>query len=1281
MKQIEQIIFPLVKTHFPDFYQDEGPRFVDFVKEYYRWMNSEGEAINSSRNLLDYRNIDTTSQDFIKYFKNKYFLGIPVTSEANTRFLIKHASDIYKSKGTARGVQLVLQGLFNEESTVYFPGEDLLKTSDGTWIRPTYLELSVSERTNDFVGKEIVGSQSGAKAFLESLVKRRINGKYQQVGYLSNVRGNFEVGEFITTTADTDLVDAPSIIGSMSSLTVVTGGANFAVGDIFDVFSSNGKQGKARVTEVSNETGRVTFIYIDALTSGGWGYSLNNANVIVSSKVLTLTNILNSNAAITTFDRFEKIVQPLVNIAYSTARANNFYFDPGNFIENFNEDGTVNAEAIIVSSSKTTATTGFIIVSPVSGNIATIDTTFAVRSANVANASFNASLVGVSFNTFTGISYTSSYTGTFAGTFSQEFTREFTGTFNDQFSGVYTNTWTRVIGENIFSAAYTAAWTSTYTGSYSSVYNSEVTSSFSRSFVGYYIDNPFAGNVYTGGFFTGTFSQLGFVGAYGTGAVYTALPGPGVTSFTGAFTGAYTPTYTSTYSGLFNSSFTDTYTSSFVAGFTGVYSPLFTGSFSGNYVLGFSRGYTGIYTGNFSQNFTAAYTKEYTNTFSGTYSDSYALTYTGTYTNATRINTLSPHPFSNGDLVRYDVLVGNTALVGLSSGAAYFVVNAISGSSSLSLTDTVDGSPLTLAAGSNETGHKLTKTLGSAVITAYEDRTATGNTVGSNVSFQVINFNALIGVANSTNIIQTVAPHGFSNNIIVRYTTGGGNTAVSGLSINGEYYVVNATTSSLQLALTRDGAPVNITSSVNETGHFLTQETGFLGVTDLSANAFIATPYANVTGLTTNTHATVANVSTGSDATFQIGLLTDTESVFLSPDFLSSKNTGNVVFHSINLDGSNSNAAGYGFIKFPGATIDTILLDALRFDATTIGSIATIVGVNPGQDYNVDPFVAVVDTFVAGYGRHDYTMQISDVVGNFVTGEQIQQTYDLPATQLTVNTFSGTFANGAPATTFVTGEFVYQSNSTANVAASGFVIEAGVSAGAGTLKVANVTGTFVVTTNANTLLKGLSSGSTSNVSAASLTTFATTARALIKQGSNNSVLLLKRINLENTFLTSSLIIGRSSGTTANVVTIDQDLTTVAVGLNANITANVQTSNNTVKKLSVYDSGFGYIDRETVTLTKEDSVFSVTAIVQLEKQGIGAGFYSSTKGFLDSDKKLQDNEYYQEYSYEVQTKIPFDRYFDVLKQVTHVAGTKAFGKVTSLSVVNTTMTVINNIEIS
>jgi hypothetical protein len=309
-------------------------------------------------------------------------------------------------------------------------------------------------------------------------------------------------------------------------------------------------------------------------------------------------------------------------------------------------------------------------------------------------------------------------------------------------------------------------------------------------------------------------------------------------------------------------------------------------------------------------------------------------------------------------------------------------------------------------------------------------------------------------------------------------------------------------------------------------------------------------------------------------------------------------------------------------------------------------------------------------------------MRISNTSGAFLPAEQIQQTYDSPATLLTVNTFVGTYANGTPATTFVETEFVYQSNSTANVAASGFVLQAEINgAGAGSVKLRNVTGTFVTTTSSTTLIKGLSSGSTSNASAASLTTFATTARALVKPGSNSSTLSLKRINLENTFIVGSTIIGRSSGVTATVSTIDQDLTTLPVGLNASIEANVQTANNVVKNLDVYNSGFGYVDQETVTLTKTNSQYEITAIVKLGKQGIGAGFFSSTRGFLDEDKKLQDNNYYQEYSYEIQTKIPFDKYFEVLKKVTHVAGTKAFGKVNSLSSANMTMTVINSIVIS
>jgi hypothetical protein len=1812
MRQIEELIFPLVKAQFPDFYQDEGPRFISFVKEYYRWMEAEGEALNASRNLLDYRNIDSTSSDFIKYFKNKYLSGVPLSTEANTQLVIKHALDIYKAKGTERGVQLLIQGLFNEESRVVFPGQDIFKTSDGVWIKPTYLELTVKERTQSFVGQEIVGSRSGAKAFLESLVTKRLSGKYQQVAYLSSVRGNFETGELITTSSNTSFENAPTVIGSMTSLTVVDGGANFAVGDIFEVTSTNGKQGKARVTEVSNETGRVTFIYVDAFTSGGWGYSIDHANVIVSDKVLTLTNIVNANGLITDFSQFETVTQPLANIGYSTARGNNYYFNVGNIIENYNSNGDVVANAVIAVTSKTTNAVGWIIVVPNVGNIAAQDTTFAVRSQDPDESSFNPSTIGFAENTYTSV-YSKTYSNLFTGSFSQVFTSiytsDYTGVYGTVYSSAYTqeysSTYSRVFTSDSYLGNYSKTFTSeVYTGTYSRVFTTSGTTNFSGSYLQYYIvTTPYTGSAYTTAF-TGAYTAVGFTGLYNliytgdytktftsefqgtlvpgfytgtysgsyagsyvgyftgtrvtpfgnvpystsyinyflgsyvggyqgvyqsayqnpysgatfaanvnsynlpnyvsnfsrayTGGfisypVYTGLKSlpyggvPGVTegyvgagytgayitsyssiysgayggdsfsriftglyqlgsftgnftsTFTGNFSGSYgtaytgtysdtftndyvgsfsrtfqgdfTTSYTTSYTGLYNvfsGAYTSTYSQAFTAftgaytGFTGSYSLAFSGNynaFSGQYLSfslsfgGYSSAFSGVYnnsftsgyggyTGIFTRTYTSAqgtangvivqyfskaytglyagsdytsafngYTRTFTVTLAGAFTSSYsgqftgayigytgtylARTYTGSYgaysgayqdslftgnygfftgafgvaytglfigSGSTRINTLTAHEFSNNDIVRYHVMPGNTYIPELSIGAAYYIVNAVPGSTSLYLSHTPGGAPISLTRGSNETGHRLIRTLGTAVITFYGDRTATGNVNGSNTSTLVYSFNAQTSVSSAGDTI-TIPSHQLENNYVISYSVSAGNTQLDGLINNTKYYVVNTTASTIQLSATRGGSPLGISASNrSENGHFITHTTGFVGVVDISVNGFVASAQTYIRGSTSNTTASVANVSTGSGAGFSIGLLTDTESVLLSPDFIDGKNTGNVKFSEIKLNGIGSNvtAGGYGtaatfngntditegangtgvllpsrvefnalsgvnnttniitisspakhifsnneqvkylvtpgntavtglanntnyyvvnaiagsttlqlsltsggspiditstanevghsltrqattgsnnsialstavnylpnsavhyslsaantsingltpntvyyvdqsnathitlkdsptglrinilkgptesghtlfgplriitganstydnvgsgeeifrglgFIKFPGTNLDTILLDALRFDSTTIGSIASLVSINPGADYNVDPFVTVVDTYVVGYDSRDYVMQINTTVGAFVVGEQIQQSYSNVATQLTVTGFTGTAANGVGTSTFIINEFVYQSNSTANVAASGYVVEAAISAGAGTLKVKNVTGTFV--NNAPSYpLKGLSSGSTSNVTLVTPTTLATTARALVKSA-NSSVLKLKRINLENTFLDGNPIIGRSSGATANVVGVVEDANAVPVGLNASIEANVQTANNVVKKLAVADSGFGYLDREPVTLTMSNSAFSVTAVVELGKQGVGQGYYGSTRGFLSDDKKLQDSEFYQEYSYEVQTKVPFDRYFDVLKRVTHVAGTKAFGRVISLSLANLEMTAINTIETS
>ena len=78
-----------------------------------------------------------------------------------------------------------------------------------------------------------------------------------------------------------------------------------------------------------------------------------------------------------------------------------------------------------------------------------------------------------------------------------------------------------------------------------------------------------------------------------------------------------------------------------------------------------------------------------------------------------------------------------------------------------------------------------------------------------------------------------------------------------------------------------------------------------------------------------------------------------------------------------------------------------------------------------------------------------------------------------------------------------------------------------------------------------------------------------------------------------------------------------------------------------------------------------------------KQGYAPGYYSSTKGFLSADKYIQDSDYYQGFSYEVQSSLDLTKYADMVKTITHVAGTKLFGAVIKKNKITTPLVIGNS----
>lgn len=102
-------------------------------------------------------------------------------------------------------------------------------------------------------------------------------------------------------------------------------------------------------------------------------------------------------------------------------------------------------------------------------------------------------------------------------------------------------------------------------------------------------------------------------------------------------------------------------------------------------------------------------------------------------------------------------------------------------------------------------------------------------------------FNALSAVSNTNDTISfSTANTYFKVGDVVTYATANGNVAISGLSNNETYYVVQSNTTTVQLSLTYEGNAINLTAGTNESGHSLFTTNRYY------SNTFNALTYLNI---------------------------------------------------------------------------------------------------------------------------------------------------------------------------------------------------------------------------------------------------------------------------------------------------------------------------------------------------------------------------------------------------------------------------------------------------
>ena len=297
---IEKLISPFISQQFPDFYKDQGPNFIAFVRAYYEWLEQSNNAIGHSRSLLEYNDIDSTTNQFIDSFKYQYVQSLPDTTVADKRLLLKHILDLYRAKGTPRAIELLFRAVFNEDIELYIPNEFIFKPSDNIWNVPRYLEVSSHPNINKLSGTQIQNVGNTASAIVENVSSRIVNGRTINVLVISSIRGTFTRGDRIYQTYGTDITldQSVRIIGSLTAIAITQGGTDYNIGDILNVIGS-GTEAKAKVTSVSDKfVGGLSFNIID----GGSGYTTNAVVTVATTlnlNILGLQGSINNNDLVT----------------------------------------------------------------------------------------------------------------------------------------------------------------------------------------------------------------------------------------------------------------------------------------------------------------------------------------------------------------------------------------------------------------------------------------------------------------------------------------------------------------------------------------------------------------------------------------------------------------------------------------------------------------------------------------------------------------------------------------------------------------------------------------------------------------------------------------------------------------------------------------------------------------------------------------------------------------------------------------------------------------------
>jgi hypothetical protein len=203
--ELKNKLSTIVESTIPDFLEQDYVVFVEFVKEYYKWLESTKNLNYIPHNLENYFDIDSIPPEFLDTYFETYLSSLPkefaIDIETGNKLevsaVIKRVRDFYAKKGTEDSFRFLFRLMFDTEITLNYPREKIFKLSAAEWFTPIFVRAkNLNEvQATSIIGKEIYFLNTNNEKTFSAIVVDAFFGNKKDKNittlYLEDVQGSF----------------------------------------------------------------------------------------------------------------------------------------------------------------------------------------------------------------------------------------------------------------------------------------------------------------------------------------------------------------------------------------------------------------------------------------------------------------------------------------------------------------------------------------------------------------------------------------------------------------------------------------------------------------------------------------------------------------------------------------------------------------------------------------------------------------------------------------------------------------------------------------------------------------------------------------------------------------------------------------------------------------------------------------------------------------------------------------------------------------------------------